>query len=171
MRAVLGAVLVWALTSFVAFGQELSALARLDPAASSLRDDGSGVALSLTISQPVPWRVRVLDAPPRLVMDFREVDWRGAADIPQDSARVIGARSGAVRPGWSRLVLELDGPYAVTTAGMATPCRNRTHGRCRPPPICHRRARAGRGRWWWCWTPATAALIRGPSATGRPRPP
>jgi N-acetylmuramoyl-L-alanine amidase len=120
MRAVLGAVLVWALTSFVAFGQELSALARLDPAASSLRDDGSGVALSLTISQPVPWRVRVLDAPPRLVMDFREVDWRGAADIQQDSARVIGARSGAVRPGWSRLVLELDGPYAVTTAGMAT---------------------------------------------------
>ncbi|MES2846261.1 MAG: N-acetylmuramoyl-L-alanine amidase [Pseudomonadota bacterium] len=120
MRAVLGAVLVWALTSFVALGQELSALARLDPAASSLRDDGDGVSLTLTISQPVPWRVRVLDAPPRLVMDFREVDWRDATDMPQDSARVIGARSGAVRPGWSRLVLELDGPYAVTTAGMAT---------------------------------------------------
>ena len=30
--------------------------------------------MELAISQPVPWRVRVLGGPPRLVLDVREVD-------------------------------------------------------------------------------------------------
>ena len=42
--------------------QELSALARLDPAASSIRASGQGVDVVLALSQPVPWRVRLLDA-------------------------------------------------------------------------------------------------------------
>ncbi|HEX9857908.1 MAG TPA: N-acetylmuramoyl-L-alanine amidase, partial [Paracoccaceae bacterium] len=68
----------------------------------------------------VPWRVRVLDAPPRLVMDFREVDWAAVDRVPRRSDRIVGLRAGVFRPGWSRLVLELDGPYLVQTAGMAT---------------------------------------------------
>ena len=100
--------------------QELSALARLDPGESLLADQGAGVELRLAISQPVPWRVRVLDQPPRLVVDFREVDWTGLEEMPQRSARVAGLRAGVFRPGWSRLVLDLKGPFAVEEAGMAT---------------------------------------------------
>ncbi|MFN6924324.1 MAG: N-acetylmuramoyl-L-alanine amidase [Tabrizicola sp.] len=99
--------------------QELSALARLDATASAVTAAGEGVSLDLAISQPVPWRLRVLDAPPRLVIDTREVDWTGisALDLP-DSIRAL--RAGAFRPGWSRLVVELAGPMAVVRSEMAT---------------------------------------------------
>ena len=102
------------------FAQDLTGLARLDPAESSIRDRVSGLDLVLTLSQPVPWRVRVLDQPPRLVVDFREVDWTGLEDMAQASSHVTGLRAGVFRPGWSRLVLDLKAPLAVESAGMAT---------------------------------------------------
>ncbi|OZA06939.1 MAG: N-acetylmuramoyl-L-alanine amidase, partial [Rhodobacterales bacterium 17-64-5] len=100
--------------------QGLSALARLDPGASHLEDRGDGVDLVLGLSQPVPWRVRVLDHPARLIVDFREVDWSRLAQMPQDSAAVQGLRAGVFRPGWSRLVLDLAGPMLVRDAEMVT---------------------------------------------------
>lgn len=100
--------------------QDLSALARLDPARSAISQSGQGVQISLGLSQPVPWRVRLLDMPPRLVMDFREVDWSGINDLPQTGAAVKGLRAGVFRPGWSRLVLELAGPFLVSSAEMTT---------------------------------------------------
>lgn len=100
--------------------QELSAIARLDPATSGITDAGQGVALHLTLSQPVPWRVRLLADPPRLVLDTREVDWTQIASVAQDSDSVLALRAGVFRPGWSRLVLELAGPMAVTSAAMET---------------------------------------------------
>ncbi|EEW25772.1 N-acetylmuramoyl-L-alanine amidase [Rhodobacter ferrooxidans] len=120
MRAIIGvmlAVLVWAQA---AVAQELSALSRLVVAGSSVQDAGAGIEVNLALSQPVPWRVRLLDAPPRVVLDFREVDWAGIGQVPQGSARIAGLRAGVFRPGWSRLVLELTGPYLVRQAGMAT---------------------------------------------------
>lgn len=119
MRVFISVLLVW-LSTLSASAQDLSALARFDPARSALTDQGGGIGLTLGLSQPVPWRVRVLADPPRLVVDFREVDWSAIDKLPQDSAHVRGLRAGIFRPGWSRLVLELDGPYAVTTAAMAT---------------------------------------------------
>jgi len=101
-------------------GQTLSALARLDPAGSQIVDEGDGMAVTLALSQPVPWRVRLLDAPPRLVLDLREVDWTGLQDMPQTSAALLGLRAGVFRPGWSRLVIELASPMRVTTAQMTT---------------------------------------------------
>lgn len=100
--------------------QALSALARLDAADSFVDDRGGGIALELALSQPVPWRVRVQDQPPRLVLDFREVDFSAIAGMEDDSDRVTALRAGVFRPGWSRLVLELDGPYLVREAGMDT---------------------------------------------------
>jgi N-acetylmuramoyl-L-alanine amidase len=124
MRARLGAIgAVWLALWLAASGaaaQDLSALARLDPQASSIGDTGQGIAVSLALSQPVPWRLRVLDAPPRLVLDFREVDWAGVGLVPRASVRVADLRAGVFRPGWSRLVLELDGPYLVDQAEMRT---------------------------------------------------
>jgi N-acetylmuramoyl-L-alanine amidase len=99
--------------------EELSALARLNPAASSLRPADGGVAITLAISQPVPWRLRMLDDPPRLVLDTREVDWTGSAAL-ELPARVPALRAGSFRPGWSRLVVELIGPQRVTRSEMTT---------------------------------------------------
>ena len=109
-----------------AVAQELSGLARLNAAASQVRDDGAGIAIDLALSQPVPWRVLTLHSPPRLVLDFREVAWQGVDLVALAQAETAGAgrvtalRSGVFRPGWSRLVLEMDGPYAVTAAVMDT---------------------------------------------------
>ncbi|MDH3264795.1 MAG: N-acetylmuramoyl-L-alanine amidase, partial [Paracoccaceae bacterium] len=59
--------------------------------------------------------------PPRLVMDFREIDWRGTdAAAILAASQATGLRTGAFRPGWSRLVLDLSGPFAVASAGMET---------------------------------------------------
>ena len=103
-----------------ASAQDLSALARLDPQSSSIGDTGQGVVVSLALSQPVPWRLRVLDAPPRLVLDVREVDWSGIAQVSQASVRVTELRAGVFRPGWSRLVMEMTGPFLVDQAEMRT---------------------------------------------------
>lgn len=100
--------------------QDLSALARLDVAGSRIEDAGSGLDLELAISQAVPWRLRVLDQPARLVMDFREVDWTGIDILPTDSGRVVALRAGVFRPGWSRLVLELSEPMLVRSSEMRT---------------------------------------------------
>ena len=118
-RVVLALVVAW-VGLVGAWAQDLTALARLDPAASHVRDQGTGVEVRLAISQPVPWRVRVLDAPPRLVMDFREVDWAGLEGMARDGGRVTGLRAGVFRPGWSRLVMDLGQPMLVVRADMQT---------------------------------------------------
>lgn len=99
--------------------QEFSALARVDVAQSQLRDDGDGLALDLHLSLAVPYRVFTLDDPRRVVLDFREVDWQGAsraALLNADNASDL--RFGPLRPGWSRMVIDLVSPMAVTEAGM-----------------------------------------------------
>lgn len=119
MRAVLAALaMVWAL-AFGAAAQDLSALARLDAGKSSISGGSGGLALELAISQPVPWRVRMLDGPPRLILDVREVDWTGTDRLALPGP-VLGLRAGVFRPGWSRLVVELDGPWVVARSEMQT---------------------------------------------------
>lgn len=99
--------------------QPLTALARVDGAASTLRDAGGGIEMRLALGQPVPYRLRLLDGPPRLVADFSEVAWDGLSPDRFDlSKRVTGLRMGSLRPGWSRLVLDLDAPYRVASAEM-----------------------------------------------------
>ncbi len=100
--------------------QELSALARLEAGRSQIVDRGAGLELELMLSQPVPWRVRVLDDPMRLVLDFREVDWAGLAQMPVRSEQIGALRAGVFRPGWSRLVVELTQPMLVARAQMQT---------------------------------------------------
>ena len=100
--------------------QELSALARIEPAQSYIRDAGQGAEIRFSLSQPVPWRVRFRADPPRLVLDVREVDWTGVEGVLQTSDHVRAVRAGVFRPGWSRLVLELSGPMALSLAEMST---------------------------------------------------
>jgi N-acetylmuramoyl-L-alanine amidase len=103
--------------------ETLSALARLEAAASSIAatgEAGRDLAVTLAISQPVPWRVRVLDGPPRLILDVREVDWTPVGQVPETAPQVAALRAGIFRAGWSRLVLELGQPMLVQSAVMDT---------------------------------------------------
>ena len=102
-----------------AVAQDLSALARLEPAKSAISDKGTGVDIRLSLSQPVPWRVRFRDNPPRMILDVQEVDWTGAPGLLHGSRHVTGLRAGVFRPGWSRLVLDLAGPMALTLGEMS----------------------------------------------------
>lgn len=110
---------IWLAFAGVASAQDLSALARLDAAGSQIVNRWGAVDVDLALSQPVPWRARMLADPPRLVLDFREVDFADIGAVHPGN-RVTALRAGSVRAGWSRLVLELDGPYAIRRAGMAT---------------------------------------------------
>ncbi len=78
-----------------------------------------GFSLALTLSQGVPFQVYTLANPMRLVLDFNEVTWR---DLDRAKLReltgIADLRAGALRPGWSRLVLELNQPLGVRSAFM-----------------------------------------------------
>ncbi|WP_040650626.1 N-acetylmuramoyl-L-alanine amidase [Roseovarius sp. 217] len=124
MSRTLGIVLAMALafaglTGARAQDATFSGLARLDVTASAITDAGQGVDFHLRLSQGVPYRVYTLSDPARLVLDFKEVDWQGvgAADLIRGE-RVKGLRLGQIRPGWSRMVADLDAPYPLARAGL-----------------------------------------------------
>ncbi|GFE50299.1 N-acetylmuramoyl-L-alanine amidase [Roseobacter cerasinus] len=101
--------------------QEMSAIARVDAAQSGVQKGWFGGAeFSLHLSQGVPYRVFTLADPPRLVMDFREVDWSGvrADDLSDGRSPVHAVRFGAFQPGWSRLVADLSDTYLPDEIGM-----------------------------------------------------
>lgn len=94
-----------------------------DPARSQItaegRDRGKPRPLDVTIglSHQVPYRVFFLADPPRLVVDFRELDFATNSPEALTGADLVPAlRWGRFREGWSRMVAELPGPYALTTA-------------------------------------------------------
>lgn len=111
-------VLAWLLGS-AAQAQQMQALARLDGAESAVTDAEAGARLVLVLSQPVPWKVSALADPPRLVLDFAEVVWSSADLGALDRSEMVsGARAGLLRPGWSRLVLDLAEPMLPASAQM-----------------------------------------------------
>ncbi len=101
--------------------EKLTALARVHAGQSALLEAGDGVDLRLSLSVPVPYRLFTLANPDRLVIDFFEVDWSGFDVRNFGHARAIsGVRVGGVRPGWSRMVLDLARPFAVRSAALST---------------------------------------------------
>jgi N-acetylmuramoyl-L-alanine amidase len=106
------------LASGGAVAQDLGGLARFEGGA--LEDDRwGGTRLTLELSQGVPWRVFTLSEPNRLVVDFREVDWRWADPAEIDrSGKVSELRFGAFQTGWSRLVAQLDAPLILKEAEL-----------------------------------------------------
>lgn len=125
-RAPILAFLAVALACVVAFlprahaQQALGGLARVDSAGSLVTDArGGGLRLDLALSQGVPYRAYTLSAPPRLVLDFREVDWSGldrTVMLNADAARDL--RFGGFRPGWSRMVVDLAEKMVIDTVEM-----------------------------------------------------
>ncbi len=96
-------------------------LARLNAESSAITAKRGELQIQLALSQGVPFRIFTLDAPERFVIDFREVDWAGTLGpelVQTDLVRT--ARVGGFRPGWSRMVLELAGPFALVHAVLNT---------------------------------------------------
>jgi N-acetylmuramoyl-L-alanine amidase len=120
MRALIAAWLILCVAPAMARAEDWTALARLLPEASHVTAAGSGAEIVLALTQPVPWRVRVLGDPARLVIDMREADWTGIDRVPAGAPAVTGLQAGVFRPGWSRLVLLLSGPFLPVSAEMAT---------------------------------------------------
>ncbi len=109
--------MVAASAAFPLRADDLTGLARLDAAASHVVNDGNGIALDLALSQPVPYRAFLMNDPTRLVLDFSEVDF--GASRPKEIESAAGVTDldwGPIRPGWSRIVAALDGPYRISSA-------------------------------------------------------
>ncbi len=103
--------------------QDLTALARVDPASSAIEDRWFGrTDIVIGLNQGVPFRVFTLDAPARLIVDFREADWSGITPemLLPEPGRIAAVRFGAFLPGWSRLVVDLAEPMLPTVIGMPT---------------------------------------------------
>ncbi|TLP64568.1 N-acetylmuramoyl-L-alanine amidase [Parasedimentitalea maritima] len=109
----------WMIMGQAAFAQKFSGLARIDATSSRIEDQGNGALITLNLSQGVPYRLFTLDNPPRLVLDFQEVDWRGLnSDTLLQGSQITRAQFGTYVPGWSRMVLKLAKPMAVLGAAM-----------------------------------------------------
>ena len=98
--------------------QDFTGFAKVEADASRIVDTQAGLALTLQLSQIVPYRVFTLTDPERLVLDFREVDWTGldVSAFDQSEAATL-VHFGLLRPGWSRMVVELVGPMIIGQAG------------------------------------------------------
>lgn len=98
----------------------LSALARLSGKGVVVDSNWGGLDLTIEMTRPVPWRVFTLDQPRRLVIDFSELDWTGLdrEAVLYESDKIADLRAGLYRPGWSRLVLDLNAPLAVMQSEM-----------------------------------------------------
>ena len=114
--------IVWLMAAGPVWAEDgFSALARVQPRDSQIGDAARGRArIELALSQAVPFRIFTLDAPPRLVIDFREVDWDGV-DLGKlfDPGRITDVAAGTYVPGWSRLVARLTRPMGGESAAMA----------------------------------------------------
>lgn len=96
------------LVSFSAALAQGGVEARVRVADSHLVATHDGLDLRLSLSQPVPFRLRLLPSPPRLVMEFNTLDWQGL-----DWPSVAGLRAGRMGhrgDGWARMVLDLAYP-------------------------------------------------------------
>ena len=103
----------------VVHASDLAALARVVPGQAEVRDEGNEIELRLGITQAVPYRIFTLTDPMRIVVDFNELDWAGVdARAFDQSETVASVGMGGFRPGWSRLVLEINRPLQLEAAAM-----------------------------------------------------
>lgn len=119
IRAVLLTFALFMTMATLGSAQSFSALARLDAEESRITKRGGAFQIELALSQGVPYRVYTLTDPARLVLDFREVDFSNARPSQLLASKSPDAlRFGVVRPGWSRLVLDLPNAQVIENAGL-----------------------------------------------------
>lgn len=127
MSRLLALCAVFSILAQIVVAQSFSGLASVDPAASGIVSRDGRTEITLSLSQPVPYRVALWADPPRLVVDFRTVDLnRLAAGGPEMAGHVAALRMGRAEAGWTRLVAGLTGPVALQTAGMSVDSQDGT---------------------------------------------
>lgn len=99
--------------------------ARLDLGGSALVATGRGwggpppLELRLSLTGPVPFRAFLVGDPARLVVDLRGADLDAARPADLFGADLVPAiRWGRHEGDWSRIVVELPGPYRIERAGQ-----------------------------------------------------
>ncbi len=107
-------VLAWVLSASMAFAQ-----VAVDPDRSAVRDGWWTLEVTLGLAEIVPYRVFTLDDPRRLVLDFEGASFDAIdPDAIRSGDRAAAVRIGPLRPGWSRMVVDLAEPLTVSEAGM-----------------------------------------------------
>ncbi|MFV0408614.1 MAG: N-acetylmuramoyl-L-alanine amidase [Paracoccus sp. (in: a-proteobacteria)] len=116
------ALLAFLVLPMAGLAQDRQGAARLDPAASLAVVEDDEMSLSLHFSRALPYRVTLVDAPRRLVIDLDGLSFGEGSDLnAMNGASLFPAlRAGPFKSGWGRLVFELPGPYAVKTVVMRT---------------------------------------------------
>ncbi|MGB1213238.1 MAG: N-acetylmuramoyl-L-alanine amidase [Pikeienuella sp.] len=82
-----------------------------------LTQNGDINRIELGMTFRAGFKISTLTTPNRIVVDFPEIDWRIAAPRPGASIKYVdGVRFGLVRPGASRMVIDLRAPARVLHA-------------------------------------------------------
>ena len=109
------------LCAFVILANAAVAQVSVDPERSIVRDGWWSLVVELGLPQIVPYRAFTLDDPRRLVLDFEGVTFNS---LPPEGIlsgdRATAVRFGPLRPGWSRMVVDLAEPLVIAEAGMRT---------------------------------------------------
>jgi N-acetylmuramoyl-L-alanine amidase len=93
-------------------------VAEIGPGDARFADEGGVVVLTVPLTEPVPWSVRIEDGPPRLVVELHDMVW---SDTPQlASGSIADVSTGRSGPTSSEMVAYLREPLTITTAEMAT---------------------------------------------------
>ncbi|MFK7869489.1 MAG: N-acetylmuramoyl-L-alanine amidase [Roseobacter sp.] len=95
--------------------------ARLEATGAGLSGDWLGrKTLTLPLTQGVPYRVFMLDAPKRLVIDLRDVDAQAFSPDAFLTPRgpINGVRMGQFMPGWTRFIADLTQPVVPDEVSM-----------------------------------------------------
>jgi N-acetylmuramoyl-L-alanine amidase len=110
----------WALLLLFAANMAVAQVT-VDPERTAVRDGWWTLEVEMGFDQITPYRVFTLDVPRRLVLD---VEGASFAELSPDAIlsgdRATDLRLGPLRPGWSRMVVDLAEPLAIAQAGMVT---------------------------------------------------
>ncbi len=91
----------------------------VDPARTSVSDGWWTLEVAIGLDHITPYRVFTLDEPRRLVIDIAEASFAGLdAEALLSGDRAAAVRFGPLRPGWSRMVVDLAEPLMIAQASM-----------------------------------------------------
>jgi N-acetylmuramoyl-L-alanine amidase len=96
--------------------QGLGALTQVVPGGVRSLADPQGARLEVDLTRAVPWRLSLLDDPPRLVAEFRTLDTVGLATA---GGGLIAPHPPA-EPGWTGFAHRLAGPARIASAELRT---------------------------------------------------
>lgn len=113
-------VLIWLLCPLPVLAQGFAAVALFDAENSTMQDArGGGIELRMALTQPVPYRVFLLDAPRRLVLSFDRVVF--PPELPADFDRSRQGKVANFGQGWfgaSQFVVELNQALALDSVEL-----------------------------------------------------